>query len=310
MIDNRTTGLGGSRSTADLIDEDLVRRLVDGQFPHWAGLPVRALLPGGVDNRTFRLGSELTVRLPAGDWYALQVAKEQRWLPWLAPQLPLPIPAPVARGVPGQGYPYEWSVYGWLAGQTADASPIADLDAFAATLAEFLVALQRIDSSDGPAPGPHNFHRGGPLTTYAEQTVRTLELLKDEIDGEAAQLVWDDAVAATWSGEPVWFHGDVAVGNLLLQDGRLAAVLDFGCCGVGDPACDVVIAWTLLRGKSRDTFRRRLGVDAGTWSRGRGWALWKALITLVDQVGTDPAGERASRRVIERVLADHAAERA
>ena len=290
--------------SAPAVDEHLARRLVDSQFPQWADLPVTPVEHGGVDNRTFRLGERMTVRLPSADWYALQVAKEQRWLPVLAPRLPLPIPTPVARGAPGEGYPYAWSVYRWLEGEVASESRIADLTEFATTLAGFLVALGGVEAADGPAPGRHNFFRGGPLTTYADETIDAIEALGDEIPGDAARRVWDDAVAATWESDPVWFHGDVAEGNLLLRGGRLAAVIDFGTSGVGDPACDVVIAWTLLSGPSRDAFRAALGVDPGTWSRGRGWALWKALITL----DGDPEGGAVQRRVIERVLADHARE--
>jgi aminoglycoside phosphotransferase (APT) family kinase protein len=278
------------------IDEQLARRLIDRQFPQWAGLPIAAVEFGGVDNRTFRLGEDMTVRLPSGEWYALQVAKEQRWLPRLAPQLPLPIPAPLAKGEPDAGYPFSWSVYRWLEGENASAGTIGDMTAFATTLASFLRALRGADVTGGPAPGRHNFYRGGPLSTYADETVRAIASLGEAIDTDAVTTVWDDAVAATWNGEPVWFHGDVAAGNLLVRDGRLAAVIDFGTSGVGDPACDVVIAWTLLDGSSRDAFRRGLGVDPATWSRGRGWALWKALITFE----SDPI----SRRVIERVLAD------
>jgi aminoglycoside phosphotransferase (APT) family kinase protein len=293
---------------APLIDEQLARRLVASQFPRWAGLPVRRVELDGVDNRTFRLGRQLTLRLPAGDWYALQVEKEQRWLPRLAPQLPLPIPAPVAKGEPGEGYPYAWSVYRWLDGEPASERSIGDLTAFASALAAFLVALARIDAGDGPPPGPHNFYRGGPLSTYADETLRVIDALGDEIPGDAAKRVWDDAMARSWRRDPVWFHGDVATGNLLLRDGRLGAVIDFGCSGVGDPACDVVIAWTLLSGASRDAFRSALGVDRDTWSRGRGWALWKALITLVGQLDGDPRGAAVSRRVVDRVLADRAGE--
>ena len=270
--------------SAPAIDEQLARRLVDGQFPQWAALPITAVAHGGVDNRTFRLGEEMTVRLPSGDWYALQVEKEQRWLPVLAPRLPLPIPAPLAQGAPAEGYPYAWSVYRWLDGEIASERRIGDLTTFATTLAGFLVALRRVDASDGPGPGRHSFFRGGPLETYADETINAIEALGDEIDGEAARRVWDDALAAAWDGEPVWFHGDVAEGNLLLRDGRLAAVIDFGTSGVGDPACDAVIAWTLLSGQSRDAFRAALGVDPGTWSRGRGWGLWKALITLAGEL--------------------------
>jgi aminoglycoside phosphotransferase (APT) family kinase protein len=292
------------------IDEHLARRLVDRQFPQWAGLSIRPVDHDGWDNRTFRLGDRMTVRLPSGSWYALQVEKEQRWLPVLAPQLPLPIPVPIARGKPDDGYPYPWSVYGWLDGDVATHAPIADLTAFATAVADFLAALRRIDPTGGPAPGKHNWHRGGPLTTYAGETVEAVEALGPEVDGDAAMRVWEDAVAATWTGDPVWFHGDVATGNLLVRDGRLAAVIDFGSSGVGDPACDVVIAWTLFDGASRDAFRSRLGVDPATWSRGRGWAIWKALITLVGHLNEDDAaGEAAARRDIARVVADHAAGR-
>jgi aminoglycoside phosphotransferase (APT) family kinase protein len=284
------------------IDEHLARRLVDGQFPQWAELPIAPVELDGWDNRTFRLGPDMTVRLPSGEWYALQVDKEQRWLPRLAPALPLPIPTPVAKGVPAEDYPYAWSVYRWLDGEPATEAAIGDMSAFATTLANFLVALQRIDATEGPRPGRHNFYRGGPLATYADETLRSIDALGDEIPAEAVKRVWDDATATAWERDPVWFHGDVATGNLLLRDGRLAAVIDFGSSGVGDPACDVVIAWTLLSGPSRDAFRSTLGVDPGTWSRGRGWALWKALITLVG----DPEGSAVTRRIIDRVLADHA----
>jgi aminoglycoside phosphotransferase (APT) family kinase protein len=290
------------------IDEHLARRLVDAQFPQWAELPIAPVELDGIDNRTFRLGRDMTVRLPSGDWYALQVDKEQRWLPVLAPQLPLPIPTPVAKGVPGDGYPYSWSVYRWLDGEIATEPTIGDLTEFAIALAGFLVALQRVDATDGPEPGRHNFYRGGPLTTYADETIRSIEALGDEIPPDAVNRVWDDAMAATWEGDPVWFHGDVATGNLLLRGGRLAAVIDFGTSGVGDPACDVVIAWTLLSGPSRDAFRSTLGVDPGTWSRGRGWALWKALISLVGSLDSDPEAAAINRRVIDRVLADHGGE--
>jgi aminoglycoside phosphotransferase (APT) family kinase protein len=284
------------------IDANLARRLVASQFPRWAHLPVTAVEADGWDNRTFRLGDELTLRLPSGDWYALQVDKEQRWLPVLAARLPLPIPTPVARGEPDLGYPYPWSVYRWLDGHLADRTNIADLTAFATDLAEFLVALSRIDPSGGPEPGPHNFFRGGPLSTYAEETHRAIDALGDEIPRDAALRAWDDAMAATWHGDPVWFHGDVATGNLLTRNGNLAAVIDFGTSGVGDPACDTVIAWTLFEGPSRDAFRTTLGADPATWSRGRGWALWKALITL--EPGS-PDGA-VPRRVIREVLVDHA----
>jgi|SRR5579884_2246034 len=283
----------------------LVRRLVATQFPRWAELPIRPVAAGGWDNRTFHLGDQLTVRLPSAANYALQVEKEQRWLPRLAPVLPLPIPAPVAMGVPAEGYPWPWSVYRWLAGEPATTAPIADMPQFATALAEFLVALQRADASTGPLPGVHNFYRGGPLNVYDAETRRAIAALAGEIDATAATAVWDAALATRWRGAPVWFHGDVAVGNLLLERGRLCAVIDFGTSGVGDPACDLAIAWTLFAGASREAFRAALPLDEATWARGRGWALWKALIVAARLAGTDRREAAASRRVIAEVLADH-----
>jgi len=295
-------------ATVPEVDRQLVRRLLDAQFPQWALLPVTPVEPGGVDNRTFRLGAHLSVRLPSAEGYALQAVKEQRWLPILAAHLPLPVPLPVAKGVPAHGYPYAWAVYRWLEGQPATVGAIGDLTEFATALASFLVALRGVDPSDGPAPGPHSCYRGAPVATYADEALHAIDALGTEIARDAALAAWDAAVTAPWQSEPVWFHGDVAVGNLLVREGRLAAVIDFGCSGVGDPACDVVIAWTLLSGRSRDVFRRTLGVDAATWARGRGWALWKALITLVDDLDRDCGAAAVPRRVIERVLADHAEE--
>jgi aminoglycoside phosphotransferase (APT) family kinase protein len=282
------------------IDADLARRLVDSQLPQFSHLPIEPVEHDGWDNRTFRLGPELTVRLPSGPWYAQQVAKEQRWLPLLAPRLPLPIPTPVAVGEPAGEYPYPWSVYRWLDGDLASKAPVADKTAFATTLAEFLTALAGAPAAGGPGPGEHNFYRGGPLGHYEAEALQAIDALGAEIPRDAVMRAWEDAMSTRHEGEPVWFHGDVAAGNLLVRDGRLAAVIDFGTSGVGDPACDMVIAWTYLDAAARDRFRKERGVDDATWSRGRGWGLWKALITLA---GEPDAG--APRRDIAAILADH-----
>ena len=287
------------------IDASLVRRLVRAQFPQWADLPVTPVEFGGWDNRTFRLGEGMAVRLPSDEGYTPQVDKEHRWLPILAPQLPLPIPVPLAKGVPAEGYPFDWSVYRWLDGENASIERIDDLSEFATTLADFLTALQRIDPTGGPPPGQPSFFRGGPLETYDADTRRAIDALNGQIASDTATAVWETAIAAPWHGAPVWFHGDVSIGNLLVRDGCLAAVIDFGCSGVGDPACDVTIAWTLLSGESREAFRTALSVDSATWARGRGWALWKALITLAEHLDTNPVAVSTARRVIDHVVADH-----
>jgi aminoglycoside phosphotransferase (APT) family kinase protein len=293
----------------EAITPALVSRLVTAQFPQWAHLPVTPVELDGWDNTTFRLGEDLSVRLPSADWYVQQVDKEHRWLPVLAPQLPFSIPEPVAKGAAGGGFPRPWSVYRWLKGRHATVERIPDLTGFATDLADFLAALYRIDPAAGPVPGEHNFFRGGPLTTYAGEAREAISALRAEIDADAATEVLDAALAATWVGSPVWVHGDVTAANLLVVDGRLSAVIDFGCSAVGDPACDVTVAWTFLFGESREAFRSRLPVDDGTWARGRAWALWKALITVVE-ARIDGADLRmgwrlSARHVVEEVLADH-----
>ena len=288
------------------IDAALVTRLVQRQFPQWADLPITAAEPNGWDNRTFRLGRELLVRLPSAERYAAQVRKEHRWLPVLAPHVPLPIPVPVAMGEPGEGYPWNWSVLRWLDGTPASAARIDDRSEFAVALAWFLVCLEKIESTEGPSPGPHNFFRGGPLETYDAQTRKAIATVQGMINPELATEVWETALAATWHGGPVWVHGDVAAGNLLVRDGRLAAVIiDFGCSGVGDPACDLAIAWTFLSGRSREAFRVALPLDAEAWARGRGWALWKALITFAGNLQADQAAAAQALRVIDEVLDEH-----
>jgi aminoglycoside phosphotransferase (APT) family kinase protein len=268
---------------------------------------VRPVEFGGVDNRTFRLGDELSVRLPSADRYRHQVATEQRWLPFLAPRLPLPIPTPLAQGSPGRGYPFDWSVYRWLDGDSANAAPVADLTQFATDVAAFLAALHRVEAADGPPAGVGNFFRGGPLLTYDEETRRAIDALAGEVDRGAVSEIWDTALASTWSGPPVWVHGDIAAGNLLVVEGALAAVIDFGCLAVGDPACDLSIAWTMFEGASRAAFRAGLPLDPGTWARARGWTLWKALIGIAPYAGaadrsTGAVEARPARRTLGRLL--------
>lgn len=289
----------------DRIDAALAARLVAAQFPRWAALPVVPVEVDGWDNRTFRLGDTMTVRLPTAEGYVQSVEKEQTWLPRLAPSLPLPIPVPLAVGARTDEYPWSWSVRRWVDGRIAIRDRIADLPTFARDLACFLRALQRISATGGPAAGAHCFYRGGSLEVYAAETRDAVAALGPRIDGDAAIGAFEAALAATWTGAPVWFHGDIACGNLLVDDdGSLAAVIDFGTCGVGDPACDLVIAWTLLDGDSRDVFRSLMPADDAMWARARGWALWKALITI-DSPGATPAAAVQAARVAEVVLAEH-----
>lgn len=291
-------------SKAD-ITLSLVRRLVDGQFPHWAHLPLLAVDQDGWDNTSFRLGDELSVRLPSAERYIQQVEKEHTWLPRLAPLLPLPIPVPLAMGQPAEGYPWQWSIYRWIEGQPATHDAIADLPEFAASLGQFLTALMRIDATGGPPPGAHNFMRGAHPSFYDTETRRAIAALDGQIDTRAATEVWETALRSSWQSAPVWFHGDVALGNLLVRNGRLSAMIDFGSSGVGDPACDTVIAWTFFAGESRRAFRDSLALDREIWARGRGWALWKALITVAAHSVTNAPEAGWARLVIDEVIKDH-----
>lgn len=289
-----------------IIDVDLVRRLIEAQFPQYAALPLEAVQPGGWDNRTFRLGQELSVRLPSAARYAPQVEKEHRWLPRLASTLPLPIPIPLAVGKPAEGYPWHWSIYRWLEGQPATAGRIADPTAFARSIASFLTALHRIDAAGGPAAGNHNFHRGGHLAAYDVEARAALSTLTGKIDVASAADVWAAALSSEWRSRPLWVHGDMALGNLLVRGGELCAVIGFGGLAVGDPACDLVMAWTEFSGDSRTMFRTRLPFDDDTWKRARGWALWKALITIAE-AGQDQLSRKRARVVVAEIIVDHRA---
>ncbi len=286
------------------IDSALVRRLIASQFPHWANLTVRPVDPGGWDNSTFRLGDDMKVRLPTAARYAAQVEKERIWLPRLARSLPVPIPLPLATGKPSPDFPRPWSIQGWLEGEPVSLAQLTDERRFAIDLADFLLALQRAPTDDAPPPGPHNFFRGGPLAVYEEETRTYLTLAHGHIDTERAAAVWNEAASTPWHGPAVWVHGDVAAGNLLIRNGRLFAVIDFGSCAVGDPACDLVIAWTVFSTEGREAFRATLSADPGTWARARGWALWKALFDLTQKRPNQPESGPALR-IIETLLAEH-----
>ncbi len=289
------------------VDAEQVRRLVDEQFPRWAGLPVQAVAHGGWDNWTFHLGAGMLVRLPSAAEYALAIAKEHQWLPALAPRLPLPIPAPLAKGQPGAGYPYPWSIYQWIDGQPARSDRIADPVRFAVDLAGFLAALQSIETADGPRPGQHNWFRGGTLRTYDGEVRRALTALDGHADVDLAREIWQTALEARWDGTENWFHGDVAEGNLLLNYGQLAAVIDFGTCGVGDLACDLAIAWTLLTADGRPAFRDRLSVGAAAWARGRGWALWKTLAACASSLGDTDEKTAGAEHVLGEIFSEYSA---
>jgi aminoglycoside phosphotransferase (APT) family kinase protein len=288
------------RMHADEVDIDvgLVRRLVAGQFPAWAGLAVVPVVSSGTDNAMFRLGDDLAVRLPRIAGAAGNVATEQRWVPRLAPHLPVAVPAPVVVGDPTDEYPYPWTVCRWLPGTnpTVDDVPPGLAD----DLAAFVTALRRVDPTGAPRAG-----RCLPLATRDAPTRAAIAASRQLVDTAAVTEVWADALRVPpWDGPPTWAHADLAPGNVLVRDGRLTAVLDWGAAGVGDPTVDLVVAWNLLPAPARAVFRDALGVDDDTWRRGRGWALSIAIIQLPYYQHTNPALAANARHVLHEVLAD------
>jgi aminoglycoside phosphotransferase (APT) family kinase protein len=280
------------------IDVPLVRRLLAEQFPEWATLPLARVPSMGTDNALYRLGSAMVVRLPRIEWATAGIEKDFRWLPALAPLVPVQIPAPLARGTPAADFPWEWGVYRWLEG--VNPSLGAGSPELACDLAAFVRAMRRVPLADAPL-----CRRGKPLATQDEFTRNSLHALAGTIDTEAAAAAWDSALRArAWPGPPVWLHADLLPGNLLVRDGRLSAVIDFAVAGVGEPACDLIPAWSVLGGEARDVFRREVEVDEATWARGRGWALTMGLGIVPYYKDTNREFAAVGRHMISEVLAD------
>ncbi|MGW4565852.1 aminoglycoside phosphotransferase family protein [Streptomyces sp. NPDC004561] len=282
------------------LDAPLVQRLIARRFPEWAALPVRRLASSGTENAMFRLGAELVARLPRRPGAVPDLIHEQRWLPRLGPLLPVAVPEPVGMGEPDEGWPWPWSVYRWLEGDNPVAGAVAEPERLAGELAAFVRALRGVPPQDGP-PG----YRGGPLRDRDESTRAAIAELAGRVDTAAVTALWEEALRAPGhTGPPVWGHGDLSPGNVLVDGGRLSAVIDFGCAGVGDPAVDLIVAWNLLPATARGTFRDAVGADDAQWARGRGWALSVSLIQLPYYWDTNPALAENSRHVIAEILAE------
>jgi aminoglycoside phosphotransferase (APT) family kinase protein len=285
--------------TIPAIDAALARRLVGAQFPHWAGLPLRRVEPGGSDHVIFRMGAGLSVRLPRHAGAIEQAKKEAEWLPRLAPVLPLAVPEPVAVGEPGFGYPWSWAVSRWLPGEVATVAALAGSHDAAVTLAGFLNDLQRHPTEGAGAL------TGRPRRARDAATRAAIEQAGDVFGASAMLELWEAALGAPgWDRPPVWFHGDFHTGNLLTTGGRLSSVIDFGGLGIGDPACDLMVAFTLMAAGPRATFRAALGVDDATWTRGRGWALSTGLNAYTIHAADDPGVAAQTTRQIVQALTD------
>ena len=283
---------------------DLARKLISQQFPEYASLPIVDVDKQGHDNRTYRLGDHMLIRMPTAADYALKVPKEQELLPQLAKYLSVSIPAPIKMGKPSTDYPYPFSIYQWLPGKSINLLTLTDQDKeqLAFDLAKFLKELQAINDVEGPGPGQHNWWRGDHVSVYDKGAREQIAELAEIIDASKALALWDRACATKWNKQPVWIHGDFAIGNILMDGGKLSAVIDFGGAAVGDPACDLVIAWTYLRGKAREIFMSKMDMDPDTWLRARAWALWKATFELCQITDKNSPEALFQKRIIDEVM--------
>jgi aminoglycoside phosphotransferase (APT) family kinase protein len=287
-----------------LVDDGLVRRLIAGRFPRWARLPLKRVPSGGTVNAMYRLGDDMVVRLPLMAGGAEDVTRERDWLPRLAPLLPTPVPEVLAAGEPAEEYPWPWAVYRWLPGENPVEGALSEPVRLAEELAAFVAAMRGVG-----LPGAPPAHRGGALASLDAETRAAIEELRgipeEGVDCDAVTAVWDDALRASHrGGPPVWLHADLMPGNLLIAGGRPVSVIDFGCMGVGDPACDLFPAWNLLPAGARKVFRDALGEDDASWARGRARTLSQALIALPYYRNTNQAMARNARHVIREVLAE------
>ncbi len=285
---------------------EAAHNLIAQQFSQWTHLHVKPVEHSGLDNITFRLGEDMLIRLPSNEDYAAKVAIEQKWLPILKQHLSFSIPEPLAQGEPSKDYPWNWSVYRWIEGESANTLQISEthLKQIALDLAKVLNELHKIDTTGAPLPGLHNFWRGAHPSVYDTETRSAIKELNGFIDANAAISLWEKATSSKWNKSPVWIHGDFASGNILIKNGRLVAVIDFGGMGVGDPACDLTIAWTFLKNESRQAFKSNFHLDSDTWTRARGWALWKALITLAQLKYKASLEAIKQKKIIDELIAD------
>jgi len=254
-----------------IINPDLARKLIDKQFPEFASLPIVSVEQQGHDNRTYRLGKDMLIRMPTAESYALKVPKEQVLLPKLAPHLTFSIPVPIKMGTPSKDYPYPFSIYKWLKGRSLNLLVLdnACLEKFAFDVARFLKELQSIDNVDGPAPGQHNWWRGDHVSVYDKGARDQIAKLSSIINSNKTIQLWEKACKTRWNKNPVWIHGDLSIGNMLIKNGSLSAIIDFGGMSLGDPACDLVIAWTFLKANERQIFIQEMALDKETWLRAK-----------------------------------------
>ncbi len=281
------------------IDEATVRGLLAEQFPQWCDLPLLRIPDSGTDSAIYRLGGDMGIRLPRIHWSVPQIDKECRWLGSLAAHLPAPVPVPIGRGEPDDRYPYPWLVYPWLPGTSLDRTA-AEATSLVADVASFVLALQQIPPDGGPPPG----RRGGPLAPLDREMEWAFGNLEGLIDTKRARQVWRAALDAEASvQDEVWIHGDLLPGNILVAEGRLTGIIDWSATGVGDPACDAMLAWA-LGAEDRARYRSLLGFDDATWARARGWVVEQTAMYIPYYARTLPEAVAQAKNRMDAALSD------
>lgn len=286
-------------------DVELVHRLVNAQFPQWSDLEIIPVDSTGTESYIYRLGDKLAIRMPLLPVDDVQVSKLHHWLPQLAPHLPLKVPLIKALGQPDETFPAPWAVIDWIEGEEVTFRGLKDPIEAARSLAEFCRSLVSIDPTGGPSPGRHNFYRGIPLAARNKMTQRAIDACGELFEIDLLRDAWQrDMNAPAWDRQPAWLHGDIAPDNLLQTRGDLAAVIDWGGMAIGDPAAELLPAWNLFHGESRQVYRQAIGLDDATWFRGRGLALSIAIVSLPYYLETIPTRAANSRAIIEDILRD------
>lgn len=282
------------------INIPLIKELLSSQFPQWENLSIEPIQSAGTDNAIYRLGKDMCIRLPRIPDAAKHIEKEATWLPRLASMLPLTIPIHLGKGRPQEPYPWCWEIYSWLEGENAFVKQMVNFDQAAIDLAEFLIALQKIDATDGPPT-----RRGKPLAAQDEATRTAIKSLYGSVDTKKITMLWEESLQApVWNKPPVFIHGDLLPINLLVQNDRLSGIIDFDLFGTGDPACDLIPGWSMFCNKSREVFRKQLDVDDATWVRGRGWALSIAVIIIPYYQHSNPVLTAIAQRMLNEILTD------
>lgn len=280
---------------------ELVKDLLLGQFPEWASDPIQIMQPEGTDNAMYRLGNNKLIRLPRTKGSSLNIEKEMTWLPKLEPSLPIPIPKIIGTGFPDKDYPFHWLICEWLDGLNPNQEGMLDEHMAAKDLGAFVKAMQHINPVNGPS-----CRRGKPLNTCDEEVKKSIPLLKELYDEKLISELWEfTSNVPLWEHDPVWIHGDLHSGNLLAKEKKIVGVVDWGLAGVGDPACDMMVAWTLLGQEGRKIFRSIVQPDDDTWHRGRGWALFLGIVGYPYYRITNPIFASIAKRALDQVTTNH-----